>query len=191
MNDPRNIRAITVYCSSARRVGREFFDAARQTGRAIAQRGWTLVYGGNHCGPMGALADAAREAGGRVVGVTPQFLVDRGIADRQCDKLVITADMHQRKSTMAELGDAFVCLPGGIGTLEELMETLAWRELRLHNKPVVLVNIAGYYDALLSFFAHAAGAGFLREGFVEALRVTDNVESALECLTAAAPPRSR
>lgn len=188
MSESPVIGSVTVYCASARNVRKVFYDAARETGRQIACRGWTLVYGGNYCGPMGALADGAREAGGRVVGITPRFLVERGIADRRCDELVVTDDMHQRKAALSARGDAFICLPGGIGTLEELMETLAWRELRLHRKPVVLVNISGYYDHLLRFLADAARGRFLRDGFMGALGVAADVAEAIGMLNGAGRP---
>src|ERR1700733_524209 len=113
-----SIQSVTVYCSSSREVAQVYLDAAEELGRAIAREGWQLVYGGNDCGCMGALAHAARDAGGKVIGVTPQLLVDNGIADQKCDELIVPPDMRQRKALLESRGDAFIALPGGLGTLE-------------------------------------------------------------------------
>src|SRR5687768_6711291 len=123
------IRAVTVYCSSSKSVPAVYFTAAAEMGRAIAGEGWALVYGGNAVGCMGALADAARAAGGRVIGVTPQLLVDHGIADRQCHELIVTATMRERKALLERRADAFIALPGGLGTFEEVFEILVGRTL--------------------------------------------------------------
>src|SRR5688500_9795335 len=144
------IRAVTVYCSSSNHVPGVYLDAAAELGHAIASHGWTLVYGGNAVGCMGKLADAARAAGGRVVGVTPQLLVDYGIADRNCHELIVSATMRERKALLEQRGDAFVALPGGLGTFEEVFEILVGRTLGYHAKPVVLLNVAGYYAPLLA-----------------------------------------
>ena len=134
------ISAVTVYCSSSKSVEPVYFQAALQLGRAIARCGWKLVYGGNYVGMMGALADGAREGGAKVIGITPQLLVDKGIADMKCDELVTTPGMRERKALMEQRGDAFIALPGGIGTLEEVFEILVGRHLGIHHKPIVLMN---------------------------------------------------
>jgi uncharacterized protein (TIGR00730 family) len=127
------IHAITVYCSSSSDIAPAHFDAGRNLGAAIVRQGWTLVYGGNGIGLMGAVADAAREAGGKVVGITPQLLVDHGIADGRCDELVVTAGMRERKALLEQRADAFIALPGGLGTFEEIFEIIVGRVLGVHD----------------------------------------------------------
>jgi len=138
-----------------------YLETATALGRAMARRRITLVYGGANCGLMGALANAALADGGRVVGVMPQGLVDLEKAHRGLGELIITADMHTRKARMAGLADAFLALPGGYGTLEELFEVVTWGQLGLHRKPVGLLDSGGYWDGLLAFLAHARGEGFV------------------------------
>ncbi len=152
-----------MYCGSSRDVAPVYWDAARATGKLLAARGLELVYGGAKIGLMGALADAALEAGGTVTGVMPERLRAYEIEHRGCTTLEIVPDMHTRKARMAELGDAFVALPGGLGTFEELFEMLTWTQLSIHDKPVGLLNANGYYDRLLDFLSHAADVGFIRE----------------------------
>lgn len=153
--------SLCVYCGS--RVGTEtaYADAARAVGHEIGRRGWQLVYGGGHAGLMGAVADAALEAGAPVVGVIPHSLMDRELGHRHLTELHVVDTMHQRKTLMAERSDAFLALPGGIGTFEELFEVWTWRQLGYHDKPVGLLNVAGYYDALLTFLAHGQAQGFM------------------------------
>src|SRR5437870_3361345 len=126
---PGAIHAVTVYCSSSKRVAVRYIDASRELGEAIARCGWVLVYGGNNIGCMGIMADAARAAGGKVVGITPQLMVDKGIGDEKCDELIVTEGMRERKALLEQRGDAFVVLPGGIGTLEEVFEILVGKSL--------------------------------------------------------------
>jgi hypothetical protein len=128
----------------------------------LARRGIGLVYGGASVGLMGALADAALAAGGEVIGVIPRALVEKEIAHRGLSELCVVESMHERKARMAERSDAFLALPGGFGTFEEVFETLAWRQLRIHRKPCGLLNVAGYYDGLLAMLDHAVAEGFLR-----------------------------
>jgi hypothetical protein len=182
MQPPTPIRSVTVYCSSSRDVAREYFTAAANLGRAIATQGWDLVYGGNDCGCMGALAHAARAAKGKVIGVTPQLLVDNGIADERCDELIVTATMRERKAILEWRGDAFVTLPGGLGTLEEIFEILVGRTLGYHAKPVVLLNISGFYDPLLAMLDHGVEQRFIRPKARNHLHVSSTVESAMEYL---------
>jgi uncharacterized protein (TIGR00730 family) len=179
---------LTVYCSSSKKVAPVYFQAAESLGRGIGRRGWGLVYGGNHVGLMAALADGARAEGAKVIGVTPQLLVDKGIADNACDELIITADMRQRKALMEERGDAFVVLPGGIGTFEEAFEILAGRSLGFHNKPIVLLNVDNYYGPLLDMLQHGLRKMFIREDTLALLFVADSVELTLDYLQKQVPP---
>lgn len=177
-----SIRAVTVYCSSSRHVGEIYFAAARELGTAIARGGWALVYGGNHVGCMGALADAARAAGGKVIGITPQLLVDQGIADDHCDELVVTSGMRDRKALLEARGDALVALPGGLGTLEEVYEIIVGRLLGFHDKPIVLLNVAGFYDPLLAMVESGIQQRFIRAGARDAFVVHSTVTEAIESL---------
>ena len=176
------IRSVTVYCSSSSHVARVYFDAAAELGAAIARQNWQLVYGGNDCGCMGALANAARAAGGKVVGVTPQVLVDEGIADDKCHELIVTPDMRQRKALLEQRGDAFITLPGGLGTLEEIFEIIVGRTLGLHDKPIALLNINGYFDPLLEMIRHGVEQHFIRQNACEKFHVSDSVEDAIASL---------
>jgi len=144
-----SIHTVTVYCSSSSAVAPEFQGAARELGRAIAKNNWRLVYGGNFVGLMAAVAQGARDAGGKVTGITPQLLVDKGITDPHLDELVVTNDMRDRKALLEERGDGFVALPGGLGTYEEVFEIMVGRQLGYHDKPIVLLNIADYYRPML------------------------------------------
>ncbi|MGC8760136.1 MAG: TIGR00730 family Rossman fold protein [Bryobacteraceae bacterium] len=155
------MRSICVFCGSSSRAREVYLEAARRTGREIARRGLRLVYGGAGVGLMGALADAALEAGGEVVGVIPQALVEREVAHSRLTEQHVVESMHDRKALMSELADAFLALPGGLGTLDELFETLTWAQLGLHRKPVALLNVEGYFDDLLRFCDRAAAEGFL------------------------------
>jgi uncharacterized protein (TIGR00730 family) len=155
-------RSVCVFCASSNGVDPIFLEAAKALGQAIAERGWQLVYGGAHVGLMGAMADAALARGGRVTGVIPRALVEREIAYRGLTELVETDTMHERKAEMARRADAFLVLPGGLGTLDEMCEMLTWSLLGIHQKPVVLINIVGYWDAFLGMLDAAAAAGFLR-----------------------------
>lgn len=176
------INAVTVYCASSKSVPPVYFQAAAELGRAIAEQHWTLVYGGNAVGCMGALADAARAAGGKVVGITPQLLVDHGIADRLCDELIVTTGMRERKALLEQRGDAFIALPGGLGTFEEVFEILVGRTLGYHEKPIVLLNVAGYYDPLLAMIEHGIEHRFIRPVAREAYFVARSVDEAIRFL---------
>lgn len=177
------IGSVTVYCSSSKSVPAVYFQAAAELGRAIARQGWTLVYGGNAVGCMGELADAARAAGGRVIGVTPQLLVDHGIGDERCHEFIVTPSMRERKALLEERGDAFIALPGGLGTFEEVFEILVGRTLECHRKPIVLLNIAGYYAPLLAMLEHGIEHRFIRPIAREAYAVAETVEQAVRFLT--------
>jgi len=185
------IRSVTVYCSSSDHVAPVFLQAARELGTAIAQNGWRLVYGGNCIGCMGALADAARAAGGKVTGITPQLLVDQGIADERCDELVVTAGMRDRKALLEERGDAFVALPGGLGTFEELFEIWVARVLGYHAKPIVLLDVAGYYRPMLAMIDHGIEQHFIRPKVRQAFQVAQTVPEAIRFLRGDSPAEPR
>ncbi|MBI5799421.1 MAG: TIGR00730 family Rossman fold protein [Verrucomicrobia bacterium] len=148
------MKSLCVYCSSSDRVDPCYAEAAVELGMLIGQRGLTLVYGGASVGLMGRLAVAVQRGGGRVVGVIPQSLRDREIAYESADELIVTRDLRERKAIMESRADAFVALPGGFGTLEEVLEVLTLKQLRTHEKPIVFLNTAGFYDRLLAVFEH-------------------------------------
>ena len=167
--------SLCVYCGSREGTDPRFADAARAVGRWIGASGGQLVYGGGHAGPMGQVADATQAAGGRVVGVIPQSLVDREAANRRCDELHVVSTMHERKAMMAERSDGFLALPGGIGTFEELFEVWTWHQLGYHDKPLGLLNVAGYYDGLLAFLKQSVETGFMWEKTEQLLQVGTEV----------------
>ena len=176
-------RAVTVFSSSSTHVADVYFAAARELGAALASRGWTTVYGGNNVGPMGALADAARAAGGRVVGVTPRLFVDKNVADTACDELIVCDTMRQRKQVMEDRGDAFLTLPGGLGTFEEFFEISVGRFLGLHAKPVVLLNVDGFYDPMIALIQNGIRTHFVRPDAWAVVKVAATVEEAVEHLS--------
>jgi len=157
----RSLSSLAVFCGSSSGNDPRHAEGARDFGRLLAEHGIAIVYGGGRVGLMGALADAALAAGGRVVGVIPEALVARELAHPGLSELRVVASMHERKATMAELADAFVALPGGIGTLEELFEVWTWGQLGLHRKACGLLDLHGYYTSLLRFLAEAHAAGFV------------------------------
>lgn len=167
-------RAVCVFCGSSVGDRPEFAEAARRIGAEIARRGLTLVYGAGHVGLMGVLADAALRAGGAVVGVIPHPLVERELGHAGLTELHVVRTMHQRKALMADRADAFIALPGGYGTLDELFEVLTWAQLGIHDKPVGLANVGGYFTPLLSWVERALEDGFLREKHRGLLLVDDD-----------------
>ncbi|MEC9433646.1 MAG: TIGR00730 family Rossman fold protein [Pseudomonadota bacterium] len=178
---------VCVFCGSAAGADPAFATVAGDLGRALARAGIGLVYGGASVGLMGIVADAALAAGGAVTGVIPEALAAREVAHRRLPDLCIVGSMHERKAMMAGLADAFVALPGGYGTLEELFEALTWAQLGLHAKPTVILNAGGYYDALLSFMDHAERCGFARPRRPPRLRVAGTVDGVMRALGAPAP----
>jgi uncharacterized protein (TIGR00730 family) len=172
-------RRVAVYCGSADGNNPAFLAEARALGRAIAAAGLGLVYGGASVGLMGAVADAALAGGAEVIGVLPEVLASNEIAHAGLTTLELVPTMHVRKARMVELADAFLILPGGYGTLEELLEVVTWAQLRLHAKPCVLINTAGYWDGLLAFLDTAVAAGFLKPNNRELLRVAGNAGEAV------------
>jgi uncharacterized protein (TIGR00730 family) len=157
-----SVNAICVFCGSSSRAKPVYFEAANALGTAIATRGWDLIYGGASCGLMGEVANAALAAGGRVIGVIPEFMVAREIAHTTLTELSIVSSMHERKAKMVELADAFVALPGGYGTFDEIFEVLTWAQIDVHNKPCAFLNTNGFYDALFAFLDHTAAEGLLQ-----------------------------
>jgi len=174
--------SICVYCGS--RPGSEpaFADSARQVGLWIAQNKGQLVYGGGHNGLMGTMADACLQAGGRVIGVIPKALVEKEWAHTGCSELHVVENMHERKRLMAEHADAFLAMPGGIGTFEEFFEVWTWRQLGYHDKPVGLLNINGYYDSLLAFLSTAVRQGFMNAGQMQLISSGTHAELLLKSL---------
>lgn len=181
-------RALCVYCGSSNDVDPRHLEGAAELGRLAARRGVEIVFGGGHVGLMGALADGALAEGGRVTGVIPEHLKSRELGHEGVSELIVVDSMHTRKKRMFELSDAFCVLPGGFGTLDEAFEIITWKQLGLHDKPVVLVNLAGYWDPLLGMFDHQIGAGYVRPRHTGLFRVVERVESVLDALAAAPAP---
>ncbi len=174
--------SICVYCGSRSGERAEFTSTAREVGHWIGERQGQLVYGGGRTGLMGVVAEATREAGGRVVGIIPQALVDKEVANHDCDELLVVDTMHERKALMGERADAFLALPGGIGTFEELFEIWTWRQLGYHDKPIGLLNVAGYYDGLLAFMAHSVREGLMSSWQMGLIRSGDVHDPLMEAL---------
>ncbi len=174
--------SVCVYCGS--RSGKEpaYALAAQQVGRWIGEHQGQLVYGGGHNGLMGLMADACLEAGGRVLGVIPQALVEKEWAHTGCTELRVVANMHERKRIMAEHADAFLALPGGIGTFEEFFEVWTWRQLGYHDKPVGLLNLGGYYNNLLAFLNSAVDEGFMNATQMALIRTDSDPQALLKTL---------
>ena len=183
------IRSVCVYCASSSRGPESHKSAARQLGRLLAENNIRLIFGGGHVGLMGITADAALAAGGEVTGVIPSFLRDLELAHDGCDEMVVTDSMHSRKQKMAELSDAFVILPGGLGTLDEAFEIITWRQLGLHDKPIVFVNLDGYWQPLQSLIDQISANSYMRPGDAPLFRMVDRTEEILPALRAAPPER--
>jgi uncharacterized protein (TIGR00730 family) len=175
-------RSICVFCGSSFGDDPRYAAAARDTGIAIARRGWTVVYGGGRVGLMGVVANAALEAGGRVVGVIPRFLYDREVGHDGLTSLEIVPSLTERKIRMGELSDAFLSLPGGVGTMDELFEMWSWTQVGLQQKQSGLLNVAGFYDGLVAFADRAAADGFMKPQHRAMLVVSDRIETLLDAL---------
>jgi uncharacterized protein (TIGR00730 family) len=183
-----HMRRICVFSGSSPGQHLAYKEAATALGTLLAREGIGLVYGGASVGLMGALADAARAAGGEVIGVIPQSLVDHEIAHTGLDDLRIVGSMHERKALMAELSDAFIALPGGIGTFEELFEVWTWAQLGSHAKPCALLNVLGFYDRLLAFLDHVVAEAFLKPMHRNMLIVEQDAATLLAALRRYQPP---
>ena len=185
----RTFRRICIYCGSAPGRDPRFVEVARAVGDGLARRGIGIVYGGGKVGLMGAVADAALAAGGQVFGVIPQKLRDVEVGHDGLTELFVVDSMHARKMMMAQLSDAFIALPGGFGTLEELFEATTWSQLGYHSKPVGLLNAAGYFDHLLAFLDHGAEQGFIRPQHRPLLQSAPDLEGLLDALARAEIPQ--
>ncbi|CAM5421647.1 Cytokinin riboside 5'-monophosphate phosphoribohydrolase OS=Afipia felis OX=1035 GN=yvdD PE=3 SV=1 [Afipia felis] len=194
MSNTNIIKTVCVYCGSGPGSDPQFMQAASALGKSFAEHGIGLVYGGGSIGLMGAIANGVLDHGGKVTGIIPDFLTARENALERAQELIVTKNMHERKQLMFEYSDAFVALPGGIGTLEELVEQMTWAQLGRHTKPVLLANIANFWEPLLSLLAHMRQTAFIRQGlmvnFLTANRVEDIVPKlqAAAAAVASAPP---
>ena len=182
----RQIRSICVYCGSGSGADPAFVDAARKLGQMLAKAGMRLVYGGGRIGLMGEVARSVLEAGGNVTGIIPEFLKARELMLPEAQELHVVKDMHERKQMMFDKADAFIALPGGIGTLEELVEQMTWAQLGRHDKPILIADIKGFWRPLLSLLAHMRENGFVREGLEVRYLVAERIEDAIDMIVAAA-----
>ncbi len=176
------IQSLCVFCGSSSGHAPEYAAAEAAFGRLLAERNIELIYGGGRVGLMGTLADASLAAGGRVVGVIPEALASKELAHQGCTELLVVGSMHERKALLAERSDAFIALPGGIGTFEELFEVWSWRQLGYHDKPLGLLNVAGYYDPLLAFLEQCKAHGFMSSAQTDLLSVGTEPQELLQRL---------
>ncbi|MDQ2893613.1 MAG: TIGR00730 family Rossman fold protein [Pseudomonadota bacterium] len=181
------MKRIAIYCGSATPGDTAYIDHAHMVGRTLAERGIGVVYGGGRLGLMGAIADSALAAGGEVIGVIPQALVDAEVAHRGLTELHIVGGMHERKAKFTDLSDGFVTMPGGTGTMDELWEALSWAQLGYHADPVGLLNVAGYYDHLIAFWDKMGEVGFLRAQHRDLLIVADTLDTLLDRMSRHVP----
>lgn len=181
------MKRIAVYCGSATPADPVYIEAARMVGHGLAKRGIGVVYGGGRLGLMGAVADSALAAGGEVIGVIPTALVNAEVAHNDLTALEVVETMHERKARFTELADGFINLPGGTGTMDELWEALSWAQLGYHSDPIGLLNIAGYYDKLVEFWAHMGQVGFVRPQHQKLLLVDDTLDGLLGLMANAGP----
>jgi uncharacterized protein (TIGR00730 family) len=182
------MKSIAVFCASAEGNHPIYRSVAEKVGKAIARKGYTLVYGGGSIGLMGVLASAALENGGKVIGVLPDFLEKRELGMVEVSELIIVESMHERKLKMSELSDGSLTLPGGFGTLEEFFEIITWGQLGLHKKPTALLNVENYYDHLIAHFHHMVKEGLLREEHFNLLMIDDDFERLLFKMENYRPP---
>jgi uncharacterized protein (TIGR00730 family) len=182
---------VCVFCGASAGVDRSYLAAAREVGAGLAQRGIGLVYGGGRVGLMGEVAQAALDAGGEVIGVIPQGLVDRELAHPGLTELLVVDTLHERKAEMAERADAFIALPGGLGTLEELAEVLSWAQLELHTKPIGLLDVGDYWDLLLAWLDMAVAEGFVAPAHRRLVSRGGSLDDLLERFGAWRPPPGR
>ena len=182
------MKSVCVYCGSSIGAQPFYAQAAQAFGRALVESGCSLVYGGGRVGLMGVIADEVLAAGGRVVGVIPELLVDKEVGHRGLTELHVVPDMHQRKKMMADLSDAFVAMPGGAGTLEELFEVFTWAQLGYHQKPVAMLNIDGFYDPLVALLRHTVDEGFMQQKYFDILQIDADPDSLIGKLQRYHPP---
>jgi uncharacterized protein (TIGR00730 family) len=182
MQPMSTLKAVCVYCGSGPGTNPKFVESARTFGRILAENNIRLVYGGGSIGLMGAIANSVIDHGGQVTGIIPEFLKDRELMFRRAQEIVVTRDLHERKRLMFERADGFVALPGGVGTLEELVEQLTWAQLGRHKKPILLANIERFWDPLCTLFDHMRALQFIRCGLTVAPLVANRVEDILPAL---------
>lgn len=182
------LHTVCVFCAASPGANPVYREQAATLGRFLAESGRRLVYGGGRTGLMGALADAALAAGGEVIGIMPRHLVEREVAHTELTQLRIVASMHERKALLAELADGFLALPGGLGTLEELLEVWTWGQLGLHRKPYGLLEVSGFFAPLLGFLDHAVSEGFIRHEYRQLLVVDTEARALITRMEAMEPP---
>jgi len=185
------MRRICVFCGASSGRGAAYVELAESVGAGLAERGIGLVYGGGRVGLMGAVADAALAVGGEVIGIIPRRLVDRELAHPGLTELRVVGSLHERKATMAELADGFICLPGGLGTLEELAEVASWAQLELHDKPIGLLSSGGYWEPFLAWLDHAVSEGFIAPHHRRLIAIEDDLDALLARFAAWTPPPDR
>ena len=176
------IKTVCVYCASSTKIAPGYFEAARELGETLAKAGIRIVNGAGNIGLMGALSDAALAVGGKVVGVIPHFMVEQGWCHTGLTEVIEVDDMHTRKQTMARLADAVIALPGGCGTLEELLEIITWKQLGLYLHPIVILNVKGYFDPLLAMFDRAIAENFMRTAHRQLWAVAKDIPTALHLI---------
>ena len=176
------MKSVCVYCGSSPGNRPEYARAARALGKALVENGMSLVYGGGKVGLMGMVADAVLEHGGTAIGIIPDALMQKEVGHRGLSELHVVRNMHERKQMMADRADAFIAMPGGVGTFEELFETFTWLQLGYHAKPVGLLNVAGFYDGMLGFLSHAVQEGFLKQAHADLLHLADTPAALLSKL---------
>lgn len=182
------MKSVCVYCGSASGARPVYAEAAKAFGRALVEANMSLVYGGGRVGLMGLIADEVLACGGRAVGVIPELLLSKEVGHTDLTELHVVPDMHERKKKMADLSDAFVAMPGGVGTFEELFEVYTWAQLGYHQKPVALLDVDGYFDPLLSMLRHTVEEGFMREAYLGMLLVAQQPAEMIAKLTRYVPP---
>ncbi|MCV0428839.1 MAG: TIGR00730 family Rossman fold protein [Roseibium sp.] len=182
------MKSICVFCGSSHGALETYGDAARDTGRIIAENGYRLVYGGAKVGLMGTVADAALDAGGEVVGVLPKSLQNKEIGHDGLNELHLVGSMHERKALMADLSDGFIALPGGVGTLEEIFEVWTWGQLGYHAKPCGFLNVEGYYDQLIAFLDHQTREGFTKKAMRDMAQVAETPDALIDRFKNYVPP---
>ena len=181
------MKRLAVYCGSATPEDPRYIELAREVGAGLAERGIGVVYGGGRLGLMGAVANGAKEAGGEVIGVIPEALVNSEVANHNCDELITVSGMHERKQRFTDLSDGFVTIPGGVGTMDELWEAMSWAQLGYHSDPVGLLNAFGFYDDLIKFNAHMAKVGFVREAHQNILIHAETLPDLIDKMAAYVP----
>lgn len=178
----KDIKRVLVYCASSSKINEEYMDTAQKLGELLAEKEMELIYGGGSVGLMGVLADSVLNNGGVVRGLIPKFMVEVEWQHNGLTELILTETMHERKEQMAEMADAIVALPGGVGTLEELLEIITWKQLGIHNKPIIIVNTRGYYDALIAMFDRAAEEMFIRPQHLNMWSVVNSAEEVFDAI---------